>query len=57
MALPPSFPTVHSAMAIKEELQEDVKEDGGGKDQLEALDALEKEAAEFNQVRPYSPPY
>ncbi len=43
-------------MAIKEELQDDVKEDGGGKDELEALDALEKEAAEFNQVRPFSPP-
>jgi len=39
-------------MAIKEELKEDVKEDGGGKDEL---DTLEKEAAEFNQVRPSSP--
>jgi hypothetical protein len=43
-------------MAIKEELKDDVKEDGGGKDELDALDALEKEAAEFNQVRPPSPP-
>ncbi len=41
-------------MAIKEELKADVEEDGGGKDELEALDALEKEAAEFNQVRPYN---
>lgn len=37
-------------MAIKDELKADVKEDGGGQDELEALDALEKEAAEFNQV-------
>ncbi|CAD6563999.1 MAG: hypothetical protein ASARMPREDX12_004331 [Alectoria sarmentosa] len=36
-------------MAIKEELKEEVKEEGGGKDELEALDALEKEAAEYNK--------
>lgn len=39
-------------MAIKDELKADVKDDGGGQDELEALDALEKEAAEFNQVSP-----
>lgn len=39
-------------MAIKEELREEVKEGGGGKDELEALDALEKEAAEYNKVCP-----
>ncbi len=38
------------AMAIKEELEKEVKEEGGGKDELEALDALEKEAAEYNKV-------
>ena len=37
-------------MAIKEELEEEVKQEGGGKDELEALDALEKEAAEYNKV-------
>ena len=37
-------------MGIKEELKDDVKEEGGGKDELEALDALEKEAAEYNKV-------
>ena len=37
-------------MGIKEELSADVKKDGGGKDELEALDALEKEASEFNKV-------
>lgn len=37
-------------MAIKDELKEDVKQEGGGKDELEALDALEKEAAEYNKV-------
>ncbi len=37
-------------MAIKEELEKEVKEEGGGKDELEALDALEKEAAEYNKV-------
>lgn len=37
-------------MTIKEELKEEVKEEGGGKDELEALDALEKEAAEYNKV-------
>ena len=41
-------------MAIKDELKEEVKEEGGGKDELEALDALEKEAAEYNKVRPRS---
>ena len=41
-------------MAIKEELVEDVKEEGGGQDELEALDALEAEAKEFNKVN-YSP--
>lgn len=45
-------------MAIKDELKTDVKEDGGGQDELEALDALEKEAAEFNQVSlPSTPLY
>ena len=37
-------------MGIKEELKDEVKEEGGGKDELEALDALEKEAAEYNKV-------
>lgn len=38
-------------MAIKEELKEEVEEEGGGgSDELEALDALEKEAAEYNKV-------
>ena len=37
-------------MAIKEELEEEVKQEGGGKDELGALDALEKEAAEYNKV-------
>ena len=37
-------------MAIKEELVEDVKEEGGGQEELDALDALEKEASEFNKV-------
>ena len=37
-------------MTIKEELQKEVKEEGGGEDELEALDALEKEAAEYNKV-------
>ena len=41
-------------MAIKEELKQEVKEEGGGKDELEALDALEREAAEYNKVRPQS---
>ena len=36
-------------MAIKEELADDVKNEGGGKDELAALDALEKEASEFNK--------
>ena len=39
-------------MAIKEDLEEEVKQEGGGKDELEALDALEKEAAEYNKVCP-----
>ena len=37
-------------MAIKEELAEEVKEEGGGEAELEALDALETEAKEFNKV-------
>ncbi len=37
-------------MTIKEELKKEVKEEGGGNDELEALDALEKEAAEYNKV-------
>jgi hypothetical protein len=41
-------------MMIKEELKEEVKEEGGGKDELDALDALEKEAAEYNKVCPSS---
>lgn len=36
-------------MAIKQELEEDIKSEGGGKDELEALDALEREASEFNK--------
>ena len=36
-------------MAIKEELVKDVKNEGGGQDELAALDALEKEASEFNK--------
>ena len=36
-------------MAIKEELVNDVKNENGGKDELAALDALEKEASEFNK--------
>ncbi len=39
-------------MAIKEELKEEVKEEGGGQDELDALDTLEKEAKEYNKVRP-----
>ena len=39
-------------MAIKEDLEEEVKQEGGGKDELEALDALEKEAAEYNKACP-----
>ena len=38
------------AMTIKEELKKEVKEQGGGQDELEALDALEREAAEYNKV-------
>lgn len=37
-------------MAIKEELKKEVKDEGGGKDELDALDALEKEASEFNKA-------
>lgn len=37
-------------MTIKEELKKEVEEEGGGKEELEALDALEKEAAEYNKV-------
>ncbi len=37
-------------MTIKEELKKEVKEEGGGEDELEALDALEREAAEYNKV-------
>ena len=37
-------------MAIKDELVKDIKDSGGGDDELEALDALEREAAEFNKV-------
>lgn len=43
---------LRATMAIKEELKEEVKEEGGGKDELEALDALEREAAEYNKVCP-----
>lgn len=38
-------------MAITEELEREVKDEGGGKDELDALDALEKEASDFNKVR------
>lgn len=41
-------------MAIKEELKEEIKEEGGGKNETDALDALEKEAAEYNKVCPSS---
>lgn len=37
-------------MTIKDELAQEVKEEGGGQDELDALDALEREAAEFNKV-------
>ena len=37
-------------MAIKEELASDIKDEGGGQDELAALDALEAEAKEFNKV-------
>ncbi|KAL2050121.1 hypothetical protein ABVK25_009624 [Lepraria finkii] len=36
-------------MTIKEELKEEVKDEGGDEDELDALDALEKEAAEYNK--------
>ena len=38
-------------MAIKDELKEEVKEEGGGQEELDALDALEKEAKEYDKVR------
>ena len=41
-------------MAIKEDLKEEVKEEGGGKDELDALEALEKEAKEYDKVCSYS---
>ena len=44
-------------MAIKEELEKDIKKDGGGKDELDALDALEKEAKEYDKVKPQIVPY
>ena len=37
-------------MAIKDELAQDVKDEGGGQEELDALDSLEKEAAEFNKA-------
>ena len=37
-------------MAIKEELAEEIEEEGGGQAEIEALDALETEAKEFNKV-------
>ena len=37
-------------MTNKEAMKEDAKEARGGEDELEALDALEKEAAEYNKV-------
>lgn len=37
-------------MAIKEELASDIKEEGGGAEELAALDALEAEAKEFDKV-------
>lgn len=37
-------------MAIKEELEQEMKEEGGGKDELDALDTLEKEAKEYDKV-------
>lgn len=39
---------------VVEELKEEIKEEGEGKDELDALDALEKEAAEYNKVSPFS---
>ena len=36
-------------MAIKDDLANDIKSEGGSKDELAALDALEKEASEFNK--------
>ena len=41
-----------NTMTIKEELKEEIKEEGGGDDEIDALDALEKEAAEYNKVCP-----
>lgn len=37
-------------MVIKEELASDIKEEGGGEEELAALDALEAEAKEFDKV-------
>lgn len=37
-------------MTIKEELKEEVRDEGGDEDELDALEALEKEAAEYNKV-------
>ena len=40
-------------MAVKEEVKEEIKEEEGKddvKDELAALDALEKEASEFNKA-------
>ena len=48
--------SLRSVMAIKEDLEEEVKQEGGGQDELEALDALEKEAAEYNKACPQSQP-
>ncbi|KAG8527653.1 uncharacterized protein KY384_007806 [Bacidia gigantensis] len=52
-AIAEGCPVVHrsviSMMTIKEELANDIKSSGGGKDELEALDALEREASEFNK--------
>ena len=36
-------------MAIKDDLVKDIKSEGGSKDELDALDALEKEASEWNK--------
>lgn len=42
-------------MGIKEDLANDVKDEGGGQEELDALDALEKEAADFNKVSTRNP--
>ena len=36
-------------MAIKDELAQDIKSEGGGKDELDALDSLERSANEFDK--------